>query len=26
VLRRLEAIEKHSTGRPYDAFEFGPED
>ena len=26
VLRRLEAIEKHSIGRPDDAFEFGPED
>lgn len=26
VLRRLEVIEKHSIGRPEDAFEFGPED
>jgi uncharacterized membrane protein len=26
VLRRLDAIEKHSTGRSEDAFEFGPED
>ena len=26
VLRRLEAIEKHSTGRAGEAFEFGPED
>lgn len=26
VLRRLEVLEKHSTGRSGDAFEFGPED